>query len=372
MIGLNYVYYYTSKEIILKNYLIFFGILLGEITTEIELNPKIAKKIMQYIKKTPAKKAKMMIKSSDEKLFDSPLIKELLELAYDYEIQEKFLKKTIQSSPKKNKRIANIFSSLYSQDFNTLLNNIPLSEYTKHQEIFSTYTAQISKNIHKDIQKFFSFIFLILTHWWYTKQKNTLQKIIASYTIKVVYDQNNSSFVHIWENSIIISLNSKKKTTLYHECTHLIQKIIKKDFTIHYKDFEIHTYNEWMANFFAYNLFDAIEMSDITKISLQYIYFPRYSYLYKQLFDHWSNSAKKNYSLIKKECKQLWYTKNEEIKNLYYRFFKFFPLHQHIYMYPKELLYQIGYEAIICSFKKKNTAQHLADLLFYTQPLPWK
>lgn len=227
------------------------------------------------------------------------------------------------------------------------------------------YNTQTFTSPEDMFNKFFSFIFHILVKTWHRKEKNKLQKELQNYTFTVMYQKKNSSFVEIKNNKIVMYMNSKKKTTFYHECTHLLHVMVRKIFSIQKEHFTLHTYNEWAANFFAYNLFENIEACSLDSISLQHIYFPKYSYMYQELLDKGTNIPYKNHLLVKKICATLWYTDDQEINNLYYRFFKFLPFSQHRYLYPKELLYQIGYEKIIHSFRTKDPIQRLAEIILY-------
>lgn len=365
MIGLNYTYYKNQWKIILKNYLLLFWFAFNTIRSEKELTENNIYKIIKKIEKTWTKKLKTLIKESNDWLFDSPLIKDLLKLSYDNEIQEKFFQKKYKSNLIKNKRIINIFNKLYWINYNHEIKNIEFKKYFKNKELFNKYHIKTFQNPEKEIQSFLDFSFLILEKAGYTKDKEKISNEIKKYSINIVNTKKNSSFTKFQWRKIIIHINWNRKTTIFHECTHVIQRIIKQLYKIPKKDFELHKHNEGIANFFAYNLFNNIEEKNLKEINLDYIFFPKYSYLYQKIIKYWTNSEQKNYEIIKKECIKLWYTDIEEIKNIYDRFFKFFSKNQHKYLYPKELLYQIWYEKIIEWFFKKNKTQHIADLLLY-------
>jgi hypothetical protein len=366
MIGLNYVYYSLNDDIILKNYLFFFGLFFKEIVSEDEMDKKKAKKIIALLKGISPLKAKQAIISSDENIFDSPLIKELLLLAFDYEIWAKLCKKKIPSLLKTNQRILSIFNTLYGIDYHRSITTANFAKYTKNQWIYTFYHEQYYDSAEASIKKFFSFVFDILEKSGHKKEKRQLEQEVTIHTIRTVYHKANSSFVEAKGNTITIHLHSKKKTVLYHECTHLIHMLVRKRFSIKKKWFKIQSFNEGAANFFAYNLFDNIEQWTFTTISLKYLNFPKYSYLYHEIFTKGTNSSHSNYLLVKRTCKTLWYTNKKEIEAIYYRFFKFFPFSQHMYLYPKELLYQIWYERIIHSFKGKDPLYRIAEIILYT------
>lgn len=168
-----------------------------------------------------------------------------------------------------------------------------------------------------------------------------MSQAIKTYTVNVIFTTNNSSYTKIEDTTISLYLNNKKKTTLYHECTHVVQKIIRSTYNKPYKDFELILHNEGMANFFAYNLYHTIESKNLTFITINPIFSSKYDQFYKELVTNGGKSKEENYEIIYTRAKTLGYEYDEQIENLQDRFFKFFSLQQHNYLYPKELLYQI-------------------------------
>ncbi len=361
MIGVNYTYYKKWKIKILKSYLLLFWYIFNIIKNENDLNEKNIQKIIKKIKTNNWRENKVLIKKCNDNIFDNTLIKSLLILAYEYEIKEKLLLKKSQNNIFRNNRIIYIFNNLYNIDFQKEIQKIKKNSYPI--KISKYEKDNIIKDGKEEVKKFFNFITLLFKKSGHIKES---KKIITSKNeIEIVFTKNNSSFVKRKNNKFIISLNNRKRTTLYHECTHIIQKIIKEEFWNKNKDFDLNIYNEWLANFFAYNLYKNIESNSLKIISLKKIFFPKYNYLYKRLLKSWSNSKDKNHKIIEYHSKKLGYTDKEEIRNLQDRFFKFFSLQQHNYLYPKELLYEIWYEKIRQSLKKQNKIDQIANLLLY-------
>lgn len=361
MIGVNYTYYKKWKIKILKSYLLLFWYIFNIIQNGNDIDENNIQKIIKKIKTNSWRKNKLLIKKCSNDLFDNILIKKLLILAYEYEIEEKLLFKKRQNNIFRNNRIISVFNKLYNINFRKETQKIKKESY--QIKLSKCEKEIITKDGKEEIKKFFDFIVFIFKKSGYIKES---KKILTNlHKIKIVFTTNNSSFVKEENNNFIISLNNKKKTTLYHECTHVIQKIIKNNFWNQNKDFDLHSHNEWLANFFAYNLYNNIESNSLTSISLKKMFFPKYNYLYKKIIQEGANSKEKNQKIIEKYSKKLGYTNKEEIINLQDRFFKFFSLQQHNYLYPKELLYQIWYERIIQSFTGKNKIKHIANLLLY-------
>jgi len=102
-----------------------------------------------------------MIKKSDDTLFDSALIKELLILTYDYEITGKLLKKNIPSYQTKNKKILTIFDTIYGMHYHYNINNIPSEKYIINKDIHDAYEKKTITNTKKELQLFLKCIFLI-------------------------------------------------------------------------------------------------------------------------------------------------------------------------------------------------------------------
>ncbi len=363
MIGLNYVYYRHKDKIILRSYLTLFWIILKEINDECEINDLIAIRIINKLKTINTKTAKNMIKNADEKLFDSVLIKKLMFLSYDYEIWEKFLWRKIVVNKLKINRIISTINKIYWINYKKEINLLD-TKYYKPKE-YNKLSKQVYINSKSEIEKYIKILSEILEKSWYEEESSNIINVLDKSIIKIKYCDSNSSYTRIVDDEIYLYLNNKTKTTLYHEFTHTIQQIIRNIYNIKLKWFETTLQNEWIANFMAYNLFENIETGELEIINLNHLFFPKYSYLYKKIYSKWSNNSKKNYNLLKKNAQKLWYKEENEILNLYYRFFKFLPLNQNKYLYPKELLYKIWYEKIIKSFVWKNPIRHLADLLLY-------
>lgn len=365
MISLNYTYYKINNDIILRWYLILFGILFKEIENNDNLDDKSSQIIIEKIKKISSQKAKKMIKYSDDKLFASPMIKNLMLLSYDYEINGKLLWKKTSVNIWRTNRIMNIFNQIWWINYKKEIKGLNLWKY--NLEKFYLYTQDTYEDIDKEITLFLNTIWNILNKAWYINERKILQKSIQHYKINTIYSEDVWSHVKDKENEkdITIYLNSRKKTTLYHEYTHILQRIIRKEFNINMKWFELISQNEWVSNFIAYNLFDNIWSENLDHINLEHIFFPKYNYIYNKLYNNWSKSTQKNYKLISKELKKIWYKNEEEIRGFYFRFFKFLPLNQNKHLYPKELLYKIWYEKTLESFIGKNKIKNIADLLLY-------
>ena len=104
------------------------------------------------------------------------------------------------------------------------------------------------------------------------------------------------------------------------------------------------------------------EIDAVADMNTEPTFFSMYIDIYATLREHGSTDRKHNFDLVHQELKSFeWDLLTDDKAKFYYeRFYKFFHYDQHTYMYPKELMYYLGYQEMRTMFAN---SQHKQELL---------
>ena len=297
--------------------------------------------------------------------FDDPLIRKIMLEAYPYEVELKFLGKDIKNDTERNQRLVSLFNNLFATDYHGVLGT-----YT-HQDQLDVQAINIQMHEHRfeDIEvakkQYIDFSIKLFEDQWYHEEAKALD-FFCTQRLTIEYSAGISWVTIRKGNDIYIWLGNKTYTTMFHEMTHAINNYFKFEFydNIYTCDHKTKT-NEGLSNFVAYHLLDNIVENDIytlDQMSLDPLFFSMYIDIYKTLTESGLTNRNTIYSIVQEQLKSFeWDLLTPTKADFYYqRFFKYFHYDQTTYMYPKEMMYYLGYRWILQLF---NVSQNKKALL---------
>jgi hypothetical protein len=161
--------------------------------------------------------------------------------------------------------------------------------------------------------------------------------------------------------------------TLHHELTHFVMNFFDEfypDTKWFHISWDSTKNNEWFANFMALHFATQIlEWStDIWWCAPYPLFFSMYIDIYATLIQQWSTDTAVNKDLVSQQLRHLESPTitDDKIDFYYQRFYKYFHYNQHTALYPKELLYYLGYNQIreaYCELPWDQKAQYVVNHL---------
>jgi len=313
---------------------------------------------------------KLLAKLSDpinDISFDNPLIRKILLWAYPYEVLMKFAWEQIQNNDQTNIELIWYFNQFFEVDFEK-----ELELYCKecNRELLQqTYLAH-EKWTYEDISQattlFFDFVETLLVDQWYKDEATGLKEymstnLLLKHTPWISWNTDPSN------GKIQIDVGNKTYTTLFHELVHAVNRYFRDDYSWDLQNScndSMTKTNEWLANFVAYHLMDAIIAGDLDMIDTMTsdpIFFSMYIDIYATVREFGSNDRHHNYDIIYQQLKKFeWDLLTDEKAKFYYeRFYKFFHYDQHTYFYPKEMMYYLGYHKMVELFDTSTNKKQL-------------
>lgn len=302
---------------------------------------------------------------SSNECFDEPIIRQILLEAYPYEVEYKFLWSAVANDLARNQRLLDLFNTYYAIDYDQTVDT-----YLHHDQassIASTqYIQRTATYTHRDlaVQKYISFVKRLLINQWYTAEARLLELFCAQ-KLQVRYQSWISGVAYRKKDKIMIKVGNNTYTTLFHELTHAINSYFRVD--IAEPDIVCdHTTktNEWLSNVVAYHCYQQILDEDICwidTIRLDPIFFSMYIDIYKTVrSSNLTNDSEIKQLIIQQLQLFEWDLLTPDKAMFYYhRFYKFFHCWQTQYLYPKELMYYIGYRQMLELFKNSSNKQQL-------------
>lgn len=356
MLNINYLYENLEPHPLLWNFCIFTGLYHGIISrcNQYKKNKtEIIAKTLEDIKLDQL--LHNLKKAWARQYFEDPEIQKLLILTYPVEVEQKFLQKenisidtwAIMTTFEKLHEISYTQEVTKKVNINTIAWFQELRKRTYEQDEIETY-----------IQRFFAFVQKILLAQKYEKENAALQDFIQ-HKLKIKKSAQGS-ITKRYPDSITVYLANNYITTLFHELTHVVNKFFRNIYNEAEQkipDFKRTKHLEWFANFIGFNAIDTI--IEEKEINYEPIFISPYSYTYRQVYKNWSNNIEHNKTIIRESLSVFSNEYKEKIDYLHQRFYRFFPYEQNKFLYPKELLYQIGYDNILQSFKKAENKDSL-------------
>ncbi len=309
----------------------------------------------------------MLAATSSDVYFEDSLLRKINLEAFPYQMQLKFAQMDIQNDVSRNKRIIELFNTFFDIDYENVLDTY--CKECNREVAKKTYLAH-DKWRYNDIFKaaglFTWFVLTLLQEKWYTKEATAFQRFLHT-DLSLTHIPWISGNTKYDGNKVIVEVWNNTYTTLFHELTHAINRFFRVQY---YKD-DVICYdnltktNEWLANFVAYHLLDAFVSEDvdaINEISLSPVFFSMYIDIYATTREFWSHDRKHNFDLIYQELQKFEgdLLTDQKASFYYERFYKFFHYDQHMYFYPKEVMYYLWYHGILDLF---NSSQDKWDLL---------
>lgn len=304
-------------------------------------------------------------------LFIDPLVREIMLEAYPYEIEYKFMQQNITNDLVRNEKLIKLFNMYFQEDYHKTMesycshcNKDRLIERSQHVHHF-TYTDR-----KLAVEQYLTFISTLLTQAKYQHAASVLAQYAESHLI-ITYEEGISWVAWIdWENVKIKVWNSTY-VTLYHELTHFVMNFFN-EFYPETKwlrtTWDSTKNNEWFANFIALHFYTQIlEWTiDIWWCAPYPLFFSMYIDIYATLIKQGSIDSKHNYDLVAQQLRHLESSTitDDKINFYYQRFYKYFHYDQHTSLYPKELLYYLGYNQIreaYCELPEDQKAQYIID-----------
>lgn len=298
--------------------------------------------------------------SNQEQYFDRPGIRELLLEAYPYEVEMKCLKKRISNDPARNQRIMNLFNSFFGIDYQQVVSDYSMQADRTVWHISAEQESRTYTNRVHVVSIYLEFVSLLLRSQWYEQEALRHQQFADQHLLIEHVAWISGVTFQKWDK-VVIQVGNTKYTTLIHELVHFTNKF----FRFHYYDrrdiaFDNYTKtNEWLANFVAYHLMDAIIAKDVTAIErmqLSPLFFSVYIDIYATLQEQGSTHRKHNQALIEHEFRKFYRSLLTKRKANFYvqRFYKFFHYDQCEFLYPKELMYYLWYKGMLDLFASSS------------------
>ena len=303
--------------------------------------------------------------------FEEIEVQSIMLKAYPYEVLMKFKNQKIENNIETNEKLIWYFNQFFNINYAEELEKY--CNECNREAMKNTYLTH-ERWRHNDIdiatEQFFDFINKLLLEEWYKNEVEALVKFMKP-NLRLNYIKWISGVTWYDWDIISVDVGNNTYTTLFHELIHAVNRF----FRIKHYDENIVCYdsltktNEWLSNFVAYHLMDAIIAGDIDMIdemSLDPIFFSMYIDIYATMREHGTNDRTKNFDIIYQELKKFeWDLLTDDKARFYYeRFYKFFHYDQHEYFYPKEMMYYLGYNGILELFRNNsNKKQLLANCL---------
>lgn len=322
---------------------------------------------------------KLLEDPANDSEFEDPLIRQILLEAYPYEIELKFLGEDILDDTARNQRIISLCNQYLDEDYFATIKGY-CSDCNRDQLIQRSHGAHTAAYTDRDLAvgQYLSFISWLLSQAWHAAAAQALGEFCVSHLI-ITHEAGISGVAWIDGADVRIKVWNHTYITLFHELTHFVMNFFD-DFYPVTKD--ISTWvdstknNEGLSNFVALHFLDAILAgnTDISWCPPHPLFFSMYIDIYATLTLAWFDNRLQNYDLVTTEFKRLESNQitDDKIDFYYQRFFKFFHYDQHTFMYPKELMYYLGYNQIrekFCSTPDADKVLLLIDFLMSKRSL---
>ena len=358
-IWLNYSqYYYMDGVSLLPNYLFLLD-------NEEFITLEDKKHILKHVH--DGKLLSMLQDETNNYAFDNPLIRKMLLDAYPYEVLMKFADQKVENDDQVNKNIITHFNSFFKIDYEK-----ELERYCKECNVdalkhnFLAHERWRYDDISVATNLFFDFVCNLLKELWYDNECEGLKKYVKSQLDVKYMEWISWNAEPQWEG-MLVEVGNNTYTTLFHEMVHVTNRYFR--YTFVWENHEVCAdnltkSNEWLANFVAYHLMDHItegNIDGIDSLNTDPIFFSMYIDIYATMREHGTHDRRQNFDLIYLELKKFeWDLLTDQKAKFYYeRFYKFFHYDQHTYFYPKEMMYYLGYNAILDLFKTSTDKKQL-------------
>lgn len=313
--------------------------------------------ILRHVK--DGKLLDMFVDDAHKNAFENPLIRKIYHEAYPYQMQMKFAWEDIPNDDRRNKRIIWFFDQFFDIDYEKVLETY--CQECNRDALAKTYLTH-EKERYDDIYEaawlFTDVVLSLLQEKWYTQEATAFQRFLHTNLTLTSLAWISWNTRYEWDK-VYVEVGNNTYTTLFHELTHAINRF----FRVQYYHENVVCYdnltktNEWLSNFVAYHLLDAFKTWDIDAIdhiSLDPIFFSMYIDIYATVREHGSHERKHNFDVIYQQLQKFeWNLLTDEKAKFYYeRFYKFFHYDQHMYFYPKELMYYLWYHETLDLFRK--------------------
>ena len=307
-----------------------------------------------------------------DQYFVDPLIRQIMLEAYPYEVELKFLQQNVADDTQRNERLIWLFDELFATDYHEVLDT-----YTHDDQLWAiAYTQQAhDERVYEDLEiakkQYIDFSYKLFVNQWYEEEARALQHFCKD-MLDIAFEEGISGVTSRKQGKIYIWLWNKTYTTLFHEMTHAINNYFRFEYYASGNTCDHKTKtNEWLSNFVAYHIYEYIVWGDIESLdqmSLEPMFFSMYIDIYKSLTIYWHKDAESNRDLVHTQLRSFeWSLLTDDKADFYYqRFYKYFHYDQHTYMYPKELMYYLGYRWVLQLFDtSKNKKSLLAQALLW-------
>ncbi len=358
-IWLNYSqYYYMDGVSLLPNYLFLLD-------NDEYISLKDKEHILKHVQ--DGKLLSMLKDEANDIAFEDANLRKILLEAYPYEVQMKFANQHILNNEQTNNNLIWYFDEFFNIDYTKELDRYCKECNVKSlKQTFMAHERWRYEDIAKATDVFFDFVCTLLTEQWYDKECEGLKSYVASH-LHVKYLEWISWNAEPQWDDILVEVWNNTYTTLFHEMVHVTNRYFRYIFVGENHDVcddNLTKSNEWLANFVAYHLMDAIIARDIDAVDelhTEPVFFSMYIDIYATMREKWTHDRRQNFDLIYQELKKFeWDLLTDQKAKFYYeRFYKFFHYDQHEYFYPKEMMYYLGYNEILALFKNSSNKKQL-------------
>lgn len=322
---------------------------------------------------------KQLSDSNNNHILSDPLIRKILLEAYLYEVEYKFMQQDVVNNEAKNVKLIKLFDQYFQEDYRkTMLSYCTNCDRTQLINRFKDIHHFTYTDRDIAVQQYLTFISQLLTQAWYQKEVVALKLFAESHLI-ISYQEDISWVAWVDGENVKIKIWNSTYVTLFHELTHFVMDFFDEfypDTKWLHITWDSTKNNEWFANFMALHFYTQIlEWSiDIWWCAQYPLFFSMYIDIYATLIQQWSTNEILNHDIVAKQLRQLGSIKitDNKIDFYYQRFYKYFHYDQHTALYPKELLYYLGYSQIreaYCKVSEDQKVSYIVNHLMWVKHL---
>lgn len=306
---------------------------------------------------------KELKKSCNLAFFGDVRIQNIYRLWYDAEIRQKYLHQ--DNIECQNMQIIELMNEILGIDYFKYLSDNSLQDMdSKKVQTQIKLKKETYTDVLEILGKFKLFISSLLQNSW---NGTMIADFIRKFDKIKIRDNKNLNRTFYIKDKIFIDLKDRNTVSLLHELAHASNKILSKQKHEHNTKSRTKQ-REWLANFVAYNCFDAINSKNL-EISLENIFVSPYTPIYQNLYKHGTDDKEYNKKIISDSFSSFGHPASDpDLDYRLFRFYRFFPIDQHIFLFPKELVYQIWYDNIASKIQNSKTPHTTLTTFF----IEWK